>query len=453
MYALSGVFDRWDYDMKKLNYLLAILAVSLLWGCSDDDSTALSISTETLTFPYKGGSLTLSINSDGQWGISQLPEWLSISVAGGTGNSEVTLTAAPNSDYEDREECIVIYTTDTGYEKILTIRQIGSHASEIQVSNLQERVLGGRITTTYTPFALETIEDYIDVSCDTQWEIEVPSWVTVAFSGKTIDAEDKTIYAGSGKIYLMANETYTGDDARDGSIILRTLSRESQVVVPIRQLGKDELYGYKRLVANSGYICNYKVGSNVEYIVELIVFGIEQLESLAYANLNHGLVISACKEGTYDPTFLTDFTVQPDADYTVFAIGRDSNYKYAPLSKVVRYQFHSLTDKELSPRAEIKDVTLNDGKLQWTVSPNDYTAFYMTTVLDMSSVNGLSYNFLSLFYTWSYQYVGGFAYKGADVEKTFSLNLDTNENCVIVTLPFGFTNKPSLVEFYVTDFF
>lgn len=440
--------------MKKLNYLLAMLALCVLWGCSEDDSTTLSVGQNTLTFPYQGGNQSLNIHSDGQWGISQLPEWLSISAVSGIGSSEVVFTAAANPDYEDRQCQVILYTTDGYYKQMLSIHQSGTHTSEISVNSKEEIIFGGRTTTHYGDYTLELIENYVVVTCDTEWEIEKPSWMTVHFSGKTVDRGEKTIFVGSGNLYMMMNEANNSADARKSVISLKTVSGESNISIPISQLGKDEVFGYKLLKASNGFAHHYKVGANVEYIMALIVEGNIQSSSLTYQDMNHGSLIAACQDGEYTPLLLMNVNFLPDKDYTLFVIGGDANYTYAPLSKVSKYTIHSLTEIELRPRVEIKDVKYEDGQWHWTVKPNDFTKIYATWIMDKQILysQGLGLDYLSLYLSWGFHTVPGY-YMTSDSEKTFSVEDDSNSDAVIVAIPFGFNITPSVAEFYVSDIF
>ena len=439
--------------MKKLNYLLAMLALCVLYGCSEDDTTSLSVVQNTVTFPYKGGVQTITISSNGQWAISQIPEWLFVSAVNGMGDGEVVLTAEANPNNDNRQGQLVIYSTDGGSQQVIAIQQVGTHASLIQVSSAEEKVFGGRAKIDYTAKELEAVGDFVGVTSDTEWEIDAPSWTTISFSGETTVRNGKTVCVGSGKLYLMMNETYIGEDSRRAIVRLKTVSGESEASFPICQLGKDEVFGYNRFDCVSGYACIYKVGANVEYIMSLLVEGKMEATSLTYEHINkYGVAINAGYDGDYTPVQFLDTTMQPDKDYTIFTIGVDANKYFAPLSKVYKYEFRSITKAELRPSVEIKDVKYENGKLQWTVCPNDYTLFYETSLIELASVRDFTYNYLSLYYGWMYKNYGGY-FQSSDIEQVFSFEMELNEDIVILAIPHGATNKTSATAVYVTDFF
>lgn len=438
--------------MRKLNYLLAIMALCVLWGCSEEDTTTLSIDQDTLTFPYQGGTQSLSITSDGEWSISMLPEWVSVSVVSGYGTSVVSFTATQSSIYDDREGHIVIYTADGNRKQMLTIRQRGLHTSEITVSSQDERIFGGRTTTHYDAFTLEIMENYVTVTCDTEWKIDKPLWMTVGFSGKIIENGEETVFEGPGNLYMMVNEVNNGEDARRSTVTLKTLSGESKVEIPVCQLGKDELSVYRFQRTPTGISLSYKVGANVEYIQAYIGYGNQLSSPITYQDMHQGEINSAKHEGVYNPLLLMNFSFHPDTDYTLISIGVDAYGKYAPLSKVCRYVFHSLTEMELRPRVEIKDVKYENGTWSWTMKPNEYTKFYAFGAFDKSILNGISPESLPNYLWWQY-FNAPVPWVVYDREETMTFEEDATEDMVIVAFPWGMNRTPSVVEFYVTDFF
>ncbi len=438
--------------MKKLNYLLAMLALCVLYGCSEDEPTSLAVVQDTLTFPYQGGTQSLSITSDGQWGISQLPEWVSASIVSGNGNSVVSFTATENSAYDDREGQVVVYATDGNYKQMLTIRQRGTHTSEISVNSKEEIVFGGRTTTHYDAFTLEYCANYVTVTCDTEWKIDKPSWMTVGFSGKIIENGEGTVFEGPGNLYMMVNEVNSGEDARRSTVTLKTLSGESKVEIPVCQLGKDELSVYRFQRTPTGISLSYKVGANVEYIQAYIGYGNQLSSPITYQDMYQGGIISAKQGGDYIPLQLLNFNFHPDTDYTLISIGGDADSNYAPLSKVCRYVFHSLTEMELRPRVEIKDVKYENGTWSWTMKPNEYTKLYTVGMFDKSILNGISPEFLPNYLWWQY-FNTPVPWGVYDREETITFEEDATEDMVIVAFPWGMNRTPSVVEIYVTDFF
>ncbi len=88
--------------MKRTNYIIfSILLVfaSLLQGCTDEESTlskAVLASVGTLNFEATGTSgKTITVYADADW-VTEVPEWVTVSPASGTGTMDVTITVTEN---------------------------------------------------------------------------------------------------------------------------------------------------------------------------------------------------------------------------------------------------------------------------------------------------------------------------------------------------------------------
>ena len=73
--------------------ILSLAAVS----CRTDQT--LSVNPVSLEFPKAGKSFKVAVSSNVAWEVTS-PEWLTCSPSSGTGNVEVTVTAAQNSALE-----------------------------------------------------------------------------------------------------------------------------------------------------------------------------------------------------------------------------------------------------------------------------------------------------------------------------------------------------------------
>jgi len=88
--------------MKRINYImLSILLVfaSLIEGCNDEESTlsrAVLASVGTLNFEATGTSeKTITVYADADW-VTEVPEWVTVTPASGTGTMDVTITVTEN---------------------------------------------------------------------------------------------------------------------------------------------------------------------------------------------------------------------------------------------------------------------------------------------------------------------------------------------------------------------
>lgn len=88
--------------MKRINYImLSILLVfaSLLEGCTDEESglsKAVLASVGTLNFEATGTSeKTITVYADADW-VTEVPEWVTVTPASGTGTMDVTINVTEN---------------------------------------------------------------------------------------------------------------------------------------------------------------------------------------------------------------------------------------------------------------------------------------------------------------------------------------------------------------------
>ena len=433
--------------------------MAVCWGCKDDESTTLSLNADSLIFPYNGGTQTLTISSNTKWGISKLPEWISASVASGTGAVDVTLTAKANSEKTDRDGFAVIYSDDGQQTLVVGIKQLGTHSSPIILDNTEEKVFGGRVSTWWN-YYYGIYEDAITITCDTEWEIEGPSWVTVYYNNEEIVMTAKSRQEGSGSIGLAVNEVYTGEVARRDTIYLRTITGESVAKVPVCQLGKNDVHCIRPITSSEGFMCYFKTGSNVESIVAMVYADGQQPGSLTYSDFNNwyasnGDIPADVGDGTYFikyyyfPLAFGSELFQRDTDYIIYMLGADANNYYVPLSNICQFTFHTLNDVEIRPRVEISDVKYANGHLQWTVTPNDYTSMYLTntfnkTILQLMGIDTPQKLALELAYGYNY---GDFPAFYSDISKTFSVDVDVDD-LIIAAVPLGPSYKPSMVSIY-----
>ena len=445
--------------MRRLNYFFAILVMCVLCGCSDSDngSSVLSVGSDILSFSYEGGTQSLTINSDGKWGITKMPEWLSASVVSGTGNGEVKLTAVRNESRSDRSGFVLVYSDNSEQNTVVQVDQTGTHASQITFDSQEEKVFGGRAST--------YLEESVKLMCDTEWEVEGPAWMNLVYDGEVYALGGKTHHKGSGTIYLLVNETYTGDDARRDTVYFRTLSGESDAKIPVCQLGKNDIHCIKPILSPEGFFCYLKSGSNVEYMVIMAYEDGKQPSPLTYDVFNYwyslqGAINADPGDGTYFikyyyfPKTFGDNFFQSDTDYNIYMLGANSSKNYAPLSKVSQYPFHTLSDAQTRPKVEIKDYSYANGKLQWTVSPNEYTAMYMTGAFSKSLLQSMGITTkqqIALELAWAQKYSEFQEVFFSDIEKTFSNDIPDNvdeSDLIFFSLPFGADYIPSSISVY-----
>lgn len=91
----------------KLRYLLtSILAcLALAIGCTPDELPGLSgveVTPSYFTFGVDGGSKEITVATTGDWTVTDVPAWLTVSQASGKGNGKFTVSAVASTDIEAR---------------------------------------------------------------------------------------------------------------------------------------------------------------------------------------------------------------------------------------------------------------------------------------------------------------------------------------------------------------
>lgn len=84
---------------------LAPVSITIL---SFSPSTNLAVNPTSFYFPSSGNAQSLAITSNLNWTITNLPAWLSVNVASGTGNQIVTLTATANASISSQVANITV---------------------------------------------------------------------------------------------------------------------------------------------------------------------------------------------------------------------------------------------------------------------------------------------------------------------------------------------------------
>lgn len=425
--------------MRKLNCLLVMLALCVLCGCSEIEdevvNSQLSVNPGQLEFPYEGGCLTLNIENNTDWGISDLPEWLSASTVSGIRNTTITINAEYNTDNSDRTARFYVFTHD-GQKKVeVVVTQGGTHSSPIIIDNTAEIIFGGNRSTNY--------EGPISIVCDTQWSIEGPSWLDAVFNDTSFSLGEKNVCSGSGTIYLAAIEAYTGDATRYDTIYIKTSSGEASAKLPVCQLGRNEIRSYKEMVLSDGCAFNVKCGTNVRRIRKYIYEG-DIPSALTYADINANWLSSQTSE-----TVVHVFpSLKPATDYVVCWIGVNADGYYVPLSEINKYRIHTPSDVR-QPMAYISKPVFADSKWYLPIHPNEYTCAYeFGNYTYTEALKTLDYNYLKIYLAFNFICYPGVIMM-SDGDDMFEI--EHSVDCVFISLARGFDgNMSSNVDMYIS---
>ena len=124
-------------------FFLAVVA-AVFTACSDDNDPTyfdeIRVSQSYVSLNTNGGSTSIDIKANGSWTVSEVPEWLTVSPASGTGNGTITFSA----DAGEGRTAEVLITCEGKTQRINIIQGIAT------VSNATcAEVLAGPDSKTY----------------------------------------------------------------------------------------------------------------------------------------------------------------------------------------------------------------------------------------------------------------------------------------------------------------
>lgn len=358
--------------MKKLNYLMSFLLMLLIVSCEEKTSmVSLEVSSTTLNFTMEGGSQPLEIGSDGDWNISEIPNWVTLSDVSGVGNKTVTVTAKTNDTGVLRQDQILVRTGDT--HRIIPIKIIQSASSStdgytLNVTDDSERFLSG--------YAMGN--DSIYIESDVQWVLEGPAWIQAAFKGVNVPLDGRTQCSGSGNLLIMGMDNDSADD-RTGILTIRSKVGDKKIEIPLTQMGNFNVHPVKLVVLANSIIWSWKVGRMVKYVYW------KHFEGAATDNdktIDAASRYRNCIEIT--PTMLSSVSnTKANTNYEICGLGvaADNN----TCGNVCSAVFTTPTDQN-QPLAIPGNATF-DEKWHYSISMNEYATGFYTYIVSAANAN------------------------------------------------------------------
>lgn len=157
----------------------------------------LTLSRSTLRFDSTGGTATFTVYSNTAWTINFPALVHSYSTSAGTGDTEVTVVLAPNTDLVSKVEVGTVQDIFGVNQLYLTIVQ-ESFIIELTVTPDDDIIFDNTGSTTS-----------VTIDCNTDWEIECPDWVVPS-----------VVSGGSGTTTVTFTANINGDTDRSGEIIV-----------------------------------------------------------------------------------------------------------------------------------------------------------------------------------------------------------------------------------------
>ncbi len=154
--------------MKKTYlYILASLFMLTTFSCDKDEENKFSLELDksSITIDPKGGEELIKLTANGEWKISGIPEWLSVSPSLGNYTTDIIVVATENKDVTSREASIVF--SRESVSKTLIVKQLGSDPFlDLSKSEITIDLAGG--------------EQKIELTTNMVWTVtDVADWVTI----------------------------------------------------------------------------------------------------------------------------------------------------------------------------------------------------------------------------------------------------------------------------------
>ena len=157
--------------MKKLTFLIVAAIAFAFVGCRKPVEVSFDQATQEID--AQGGTMEVSLKSNGEWTIAMTEGWVMVSSMKGNGDATLTLTVAPNTTGESRTTEITASTKDN--TAVLTLTQNAfQHYVDVSPMDIICGPGGGEFT--------------VEVSSNIEWEVITPQWVTSSVVEGTNDA-------------------------------------------------------------------------------------------------------------------------------------------------------------------------------------------------------------------------------------------------------------------------
>lgn len=392
-------------------------------SCSEEKTknVTLDVSPSTLNYSVEGGPVSLIITSDGDWNISEIPDWITLSSVSGRGDGTVTVTAKKNETGVLRQHQIVIRSGDNHrIIPVLIVQSAGSSYNDygLAVTDGSERYLSGAMGST----------DSVYIESNVQWVLEGPKWIQVAFKGVNVPLDGKTQCSGSGNLIIMGLDNDSPDDRSD-KLTIRSTADDKKIEITVTQMGALNVRPVMVMVMANSYTFVWKYGMFVKYLFY------DSFEGTATAN-NKTLEAALKYEGFVEvtPTTLCSFkNRKANTNYEICGLGVAADK--GTYNKVCSINVKTPTDQN-QPLAIISDATF-DSQWHYKVTLNDFATGYYTYILSTKYAD-LSDSYIAFLMKRSLE-------KRSFYEKGGTFSVNTTDDMHIVTWAVGANGNFSTV--------
>ncbi len=354
--------------------LLCTAMLLSLTACQEDDVSLLGSDVSLVEFEHTGGSQTIKIESDADWSIYGLPDWLNVSVYSGINTQEVTLTSTANNTGLDREHELTIRSNDSKKALAIRILQHGDARGRLlQVDNINKKYFNGETSFDY--------EDSVVVNSSLQWTITGPSWLSARFNDRPTEMNGE-LRQGSGTLLLRVNSSYYAENEREDTIRIQSETGDILHKIPVVQLGGLDIVPVNMVVLTDVFFCNFKYGTFVKSF-SYSVYNDEIVEAYrSYDLLNPRVENSISKKANATKTqYLAYQGLTPETYYNMYLVPRPGDAEDDQYYDTLYHKRFQTPSDIGQPRAIISNVYLKDGKWHYDVTMNQFAKGYYFSVL------------------------------------------------------------------------
>lgn len=130
--------------MSKLRNMLLFAAVLLLAvACR---KTNVTVDPTSVEIPTEGGTVDVSVASNGDWSVKECPEWITLSATAGMGNGTLSLTADRNVSGDDRHCRISLVTEHKSAALEVTQKTFPEHFLKVSPRLFDADINGDTLT-------------------------------------------------------------------------------------------------------------------------------------------------------------------------------------------------------------------------------------------------------------------------------------------------------------------
>ena len=234
--------------MKRFRFYAILIAMITVVACSDDFVPELTtdLQEDTFMFSSDGGQQTFVLESNEQWSVGDLPNWISVSVVDAPatrgsfekGRKSVTISVTENPDYEER-------TAE------LTMMSISGEMAKLTIKQEQKAKLITDLESNLISFTHEGGEQSFLLETNEEWSISVlPSWLTVTVK-EFKDSETRSVSYESGKKEVVFSAKENDDNESRKAQVVLTSVKGITIELQIEQAKKPKLAGY--WILSEGY--------------------------------------------------------------------------------------------------------------------------------------------------------------------------------------------------------